>query len=125
MFCHEYVVDLNGQQAAERAGYKAHSARQMAYKLLTKRDVVARVAELAEARTATAKLTVDKVLADLELQRALAIEAGDIKAANRASELQGKYLAMFTDKFKTEVDQTIEVVVTKRYEGSQGPEEAG
>ncbi len=43
-------------------------------------------------------LTIDKVITDLELQRQAAIAKGDINAANKSSELQGKYLKMFADR---------------------------
>ena len=38
-FCYEYVVDLNGTQAAIRAGYSAKTANRIADALLSKIDV--------------------------------------------------------------------------------------
>lgn len=38
-FCEEYVVDLNGTQAAIRAGYSQDSAKEIAYENLTKPHV--------------------------------------------------------------------------------------
>ena len=35
-FCQEYMKDLNGTQAAIRAGYSKETARQQAQRLLTK-----------------------------------------------------------------------------------------
>jgi hypothetical protein len=43
-------------------------------------------------------ITVDKILADLEHTRLLALEKGDLSTATRCSELQGKHLAMFFAK---------------------------
>lgn len=45
-FCLEYVIDLNGSQAAIRAGYSEKAARQTASRLLTYENVRARVDEL-------------------------------------------------------------------------------
>ena len=38
-FCDEYLIDLNGTQAAIRAGYSKKTARQMAAENLTKPDI--------------------------------------------------------------------------------------
>lgn len=45
-FCEEYIIDLNGAQAAIRAGYSEESARQIASDCLTKHDIQDRIAEL-------------------------------------------------------------------------------
>lgn len=39
MFCKEYIIDFNGNQAAIRAGYSQKSARSMASQLLTNLNV--------------------------------------------------------------------------------------
>ena len=43
-------------------------------------------------------ITVDKVLADLEHDKLMARKAGKYAVAKGCTELQGKYLSMFTDK---------------------------
>ena len=50
IFCKEYLIDLNGTQAAIRAGYSEKTAEQLSYQLLQKTSVVNRIAELKEAR---------------------------------------------------------------------------
>jgi hypothetical protein len=57
------------------------------------------VAKIEEYQAAT-MATIGKVFSDLENQRLLALAKvpPDIQAANRSSELQGKHLAMFTDR---------------------------
>lgn len=45
-WCLEYIVDLNAAQAAVRAGYSAHSAKQQGTENLSKPSLMARVAEL-------------------------------------------------------------------------------
>ena len=47
-------------------------------------------------------ITVDKVLADLEHDKLLAREHHKYSVATRCTELQGKYLAMFTDNINTD-----------------------
>ncbi len=47
-FCEEYVVDLNGTQAAIRAGYSANSAEMQASRLLTNDKVKSEVKRLQE-----------------------------------------------------------------------------
>lgn len=61
------MIDLNGEQAAIRAGYSAKSARSKASQLLTKVNVQARVAELSKAKADTLGLTGEKVLRELML----------------------------------------------------------
>ena len=51
LFCHEYVVDLNGTAAAIRAGYSAKTAAPIASKLLTKANIRAAVEALQKRRT--------------------------------------------------------------------------
>ena len=44
-FIEEYLKDLNGAQAAIRAGYSAHSAKEIAYEILTRPHIQDAVAE--------------------------------------------------------------------------------
>ena len=62
MFCHEYIVDLNGTQAAIRAGYSVNSARQIASQLLSKLNIQDRIAELKQERSERIKIDADYVL---------------------------------------------------------------
>lgn len=64
-FVEEYLVDLNGAQAAIRAGYSADTARQIASELLTKPDIAAAVQELMDARAKRTAITADRVLAEM------------------------------------------------------------
>lgn len=66
-FCREYVIDLNGTQAAIRAGYSEDSARAIACENLTKPDIAARVAELMKERADKTDITAEKVLRELAL----------------------------------------------------------
>lgn len=50
-FCQEYVVDLNGTQAAIRAGYSPKSAKVTASRLLAKANIQQFLSEAAKARS--------------------------------------------------------------------------
>lgn len=65
-FVEEYLIDLNGTQAAIRAGYSAESARQMAWENLTKPAIADAIAEGRAAQTVRTELTADRVLNELQ-----------------------------------------------------------
>jgi phage terminase small subunit len=65
LFCQEYLIDLNGTQAAIRAGYSAKTASQKASGLLTIVKVAQRVAELFEARIEQTQTDANYVLSRL------------------------------------------------------------
>lgn len=61
-FAREYVIDLNGQQAAIRAGYSAKTAAQAASRLLKKVNVKRIIAELSEKKSKELDISSDYVL---------------------------------------------------------------
>ena len=61
-FVEEYQVDLNGAQAAIRAGYAVRSAKVRAYKLLQRADIAAAVARGKAERVEALSLSADRVL---------------------------------------------------------------
>lgn len=62
MFCHEYIVDMNGQAAAIRAGYTPKTAMVQASRLLTYAKVQREVARLIVERQNRVKVDADTVL---------------------------------------------------------------
>jgi phage terminase small subunit len=64
-FCREFIIDLNGTQAAIRAGYSKRSAAEQAYDLLRNPQVEARVAELKAAQFRRLHMSADEVLLEL------------------------------------------------------------
>lgn len=64
-FCAEYLKDLNGAKAAIRAGYSAHTARDIACELMEKPHVRARIQELMDERSQRTKISADRVLNEL------------------------------------------------------------
>ncbi len=65
-FCREYLLDLNGTQAAVRAGYSPRTANEQAARLLADVSVAARVAELKAARAERTETDADRVIAELK-----------------------------------------------------------
>lgn len=64
LFCQEYLVDLNGTQAAIRAGYSERTANEQAARLLANVSVQQRVAELKASRNERVQTDYDWVLAE-------------------------------------------------------------
>ena len=64
-FCHEYIVDMNGQEAAIRAGYKAANAKVIASTLLAKPEIRFNIAKLQRLALQRIDLTADRVLYEL------------------------------------------------------------
>lgn len=65
MFCREYLVDMNGTKAAERAGYSEDSAASQASRLLRNDNVAAFLKELIRKRAAAVDLSAERVLAEI------------------------------------------------------------
>lgn len=65
-FCQEYLIDLNGAQAAIRAGYAEKNAARQAYQMLTgDKKVQARVSELQAERAKRTEIDQDSVLTEM------------------------------------------------------------
>jgi len=66
-FCEEYMIDLNGKQAAIRAGYSAKTAENKASNLLRLVKVGSRIDKLKKARSKRTEIEVDQVVKELAL----------------------------------------------------------
>jgi phage terminase small subunit len=64
-FCQEYIIDLNGTQAAIRAGYRKHSSEAQACKLLAMPHVKEKITSLMDARSKRTEITADQVIQEL------------------------------------------------------------
>ena len=123
-FVREYLVDLNATQAAIRAGYSERTASRIGPQLLGKTWVREAIEKAQAKRARRVEVTQDYVLSNLvevverTMQRApvldrkgeqvtdeegRAVWTFDAKGANRALELLGKHLGIFTDKVRAEV----------------------
>ncbi|MET3512754.1 hypothetical protein ABIC63_000519 [Pseudacidovorax sp. 1753] len=64
-FVDEYLIDLNGTQAAIRAGYSASSARQIASENLSKPYIQHAIAEARRAQQQRTRITADRVVQEI------------------------------------------------------------
>lgn len=64
-FVREYIVDLNGTQAALRAGYSPKVARVHAARMMTDDNILAEIDRLKTRRADKLELTAEKVLAEI------------------------------------------------------------
>lgn len=64
-FVDEYLIDLNGTQAAIRAGYSELAAKQIASENLTKPNIAKAIAIARKERADRTKMTADEVVAEL------------------------------------------------------------
>ncbi len=123
-FVRQYLVDLNATQAAIRAGYSVKTAYRQGADLLQKTSIREAIEKAQAKRARRVEVTQDYVLSNLvevverTMQRApvtdrkgeqvtdeegRAVWTFDAKNANRALELLGKHLGIFTDKIRAEV----------------------
>lgn len=122
LFVKEYLVDLNATQAAIRAGYKKSTAYSIGAENLTKPVIQEAIQKQIKKREEKTELNAEWVLKKLEtianrcMQEEEVISKDgptgeykfDSSGANKAIELIGKHLKMFTDKI--EQDTTLTVV---------------
>ncbi|HCT53481.1 MAG TPA: hypothetical protein DF712_13590, partial [Balneola sp.] len=85
-------------QACIRAGYSKKTARTIGSKLLTKVDIQKEIDRLKSKREAKLEITAEKVMKDIERVRQKAEDSDQLNVSLKASELQGKHLALFTEK---------------------------
>lgn len=123
-FCHEYIVDYNGTQAAIRAGYSKKTARSQASTLLTYPNILARIRDLQKEQTERLAITSDWVIQQLvdvvkkskepepvmewDYEEKALVKTGeytfDSKGATKALELLGKHLGMYVDKVELKTE---------------------
>ena len=121
-FCQEYVIDLNATQAAKRAGYSEKTANEQGCQLLAKLNIQEEISKLQAQIAKKTELNAEWVLNNLKeisercMQKTPAMKFNrtekcmeqvtdengegvwqfDANGANRANELIGKHLGMFT-----------------------------
>lgn len=121
-FVSEYLIDLNATQAAIRAGYSAKTAGRIGGENVQKPEIQKAISEAMLKQQERTELTADEVIADLREVRDIClgrkkvkivevakfegmINTSEIEAkmidpagANKALELLGKHIGMFSDK---------------------------
>jgi phage terminase small subunit len=103
MFVAEYLIDLNGTQAAIRAGYSAKTAYSIAEEILRKPEIVDAIQAGMDRRAKKINLTGEDILANIARLAQKAEDMDDTSNALRANELLGKHLKLFTDKIEIDV----------------------
>jgi len=136
LFCNEYIIDLHITNAAKRAGYSKKTAYSIGSELLKKPEIRSRIAELMDERSKRTLVDADFVVRNLlditsrcqqkvpvmvwnHIDKCMeqkkeeddnGVEQGvwefDSNGANKALELLGKHLGMFTDNLKTKTEVT-------------------
>lgn len=134
-FCHEYLIDFNGTQAATRAGYSPTSAHDIAYENLKKPEIQEHIQRLMDYRSHRTDITADFVLSTIaetvdrcrqaapvldrkgrpvlvdtpqgELRPAFVFDSGGVL---KGCELLGKNLKLFTDKHEVEGKITVQTL---------------
>lgn len=107
------LVNMNGTEAARRAGYKGNdrTLSTVAQENLGKPMIRQEIDNRLRAAAAGAEVTVEWVLKELQATYERATDDRKYSAAVRCLELQGKYLKMFSDRI--EHVQSIEDVTTE------------
>lgn len=106
-FCHQYIVDLNGTQAAIRAGYAQGSAEVTASQLLRIPKVRQVIDELKAERQQRTQITADWVLEKIKATVERCEMEGEHNPLLKGCELLGRHLKMFTDKLEVEGEISI------------------
>lgn len=64
-FCEEYIIDLNGTQAAIRAGYSKKTANEQAAQLLAKLSIQEYIQNIKNKRSERVKYSQDELMRDI------------------------------------------------------------
>ena len=130
-FCDEYLIDLNGTQAAIRAGYSPRSARQIADRNMSNDDIrkyiddrmkekekelIADQDEVLKYLTnvlrgkSLSEIVVVENIGDFTSEARLMQKSPDEKERLKAAELLGKRYNLFSEKMK--VDVALPVIIS-------------
>ncbi len=105
-FCEEYAVDLNGAQAATRAGYAPGSAKVTASRLLTDANVRERVDQLIAEGRERLNIDLDSLTEMFVEDRKLARESKQLGAAVSATEKIAKIHGYLKERIAVDVNIT-------------------
>ncbi|MDB0279928.1 terminase small subunit [Acinetobacter seifertii] len=108
LFCQKYIANpkLKISEAGLEAGYEN---RQNAWDVFKRQDVQDRISYLNLERMADLRVDQYLVIKNLRDVAEKAIEEGEYSAANKANELLGKHMNMFTDKVQHEHSGKVDI----------------
>lgn len=130
-FCQEYVIDLNGTQAAIRAGYSEKTANEQAARMLANVSIKAKITELQSDIAKSLGISAEWIIERLKqvAERCMQaepvmirdgkemIESGEYKfdssGANKALELLGKHVGVF-EKDNEQKEKNINLNINKK-----------
>lgn len=102
-FVDEYLKDRNATQATIRAGYSAKTAGSAGHRLLKNVEIQRAITERSQVAGAIVNVTVAKVVERMDDLYTKALNDKHYAAAAKALEMQGRYLAMFTDNHRVTI----------------------
>ena len=100
-FCKHYIKDLNGTQAALRAGYSEKTAGQIANNILKEPHIREYINKLLAKKSKRAGIDADYVLNGIKEATEKALKENKLTQALKGYELLGKHLKLFTDVQET------------------------
>lgn len=119
-FIDEYLIDLNGTQAAIRAGYSERTANEQAARLLAQVSIRSQVDKAIEERAKVSKLSAERIL--LELERLALFDIRKIFNADgslkRVVDLDDDTAAAIMSVEMVEVGEEGQLVMSKKYKAS-------
>lgn len=118
-FADEYCAEQNATKAAIRAGYSEKTARSIGQRLLTKVDIKKYIDEKLERLSRKTDITAEWVINELKKNHQLAQQNNEINASNKALELLGKHLQLFTDKMQLQGSLDVAVTIVDDVNGDE------
>lgn len=112
-FCQEYIIDLNGAQAAIRAGYSVKDARTQASRLSTNANIQKYIAELQQKKNAALDLKAEDTLREIA-RMAFASDTDErIRPADKlkALDMLAKHQALYVQEQRT--GDMVQIVINK------------
>ena len=112
-FCQEYIIDLNGAQAAIRAGYSVKDARTQASRLSTNANIQKYIAELQQKKNAALDLKSEDTLREIA-RMAFAPDTDErIRPADKlkALDMLAKHQALYVQEQRT--GDMVQIVINK------------
>lgn len=110
-FADEYCAEQNATKAAIRAGYSKDTAEQQGSRLLRNVKVRQYIDEKLERLSRKTDITAEWVINELKKNHQLAQQNNEINASNKALELLGKHLQLFTDKMQLQGNLDVAVTI--------------